>query len=272
VGNPWLFTGRQLDEEAALYFYRARYYDSGKGRFLQRDTVWGYVDGANLYEYVRSNPLRFLDPYGLTAEEIQSAYDKLSVLCDSKCLDRCKCTAKACKEEAATIAKAYVNRFHAVKKPYVPDRGDIHAGWMCYQWAGLIQRELGKLKLNCWTINWVGIVSGGGTLEHNYVFVSLGNPKDKSGPIRDCGKVLDPWKNKAPDVFDDTWAWHKWNYIHDPSTNEGDVYAGGTWQHRKYPPPWAPSDPDHKGAKNPDGSAYTPPPPVSDWQPKAPGK
>ena len=61
--NPWMFTGRQLDEEGGLYFYRARYYDAGKGRFIQRDPK-GYVDGMNLYEYVRSNPVNSTDPDG----------------------------------------------------------------------------------------------------------------------------------------------------------------------------------------------------------------
>jgi RHS repeat-associated protein len=61
VGNPFLFTGRQLDEETGLYYYRARYYDSDKGRFLQRDPL-GYVDGMNLYQaYFVPNKL---DPTG----------------------------------------------------------------------------------------------------------------------------------------------------------------------------------------------------------------
>jgi RHS repeat-associated protein len=64
IGNPWMFTGRQLDEETGLYFYRARYYDTSKGRFLQRDPL-EYVDGMNLYEYVRSNPCNRVDPLGL---------------------------------------------------------------------------------------------------------------------------------------------------------------------------------------------------------------
>ncbi len=67
IGNPWMFTGRQLDEEAGLYFYRARYYDALKGRFLQRDSL-GYADGMNLYEYGRDNPVAFADPSGLEAE------------------------------------------------------------------------------------------------------------------------------------------------------------------------------------------------------------
>ena len=48
IGNPWMFTGRQWDEESGVYFYRARYYDCEGGRFLQRDP-FGYVDGISLY-------------------------------------------------------------------------------------------------------------------------------------------------------------------------------------------------------------------------------
>ena len=65
IGNPWMFTGRQLDEETGIYFYRARYYDPVKGRFLQRDPL-GYVDGMNLYQayFVNSG----VDPTGLRQE------------------------------------------------------------------------------------------------------------------------------------------------------------------------------------------------------------
>jgi RHS repeat-associated protein len=64
IGNPWMFTGRQLDEETGIYFYRARVYDSGKGRFLQRDPRQ-YIDGMNLYQYVGGRPTFGLDPDGL---------------------------------------------------------------------------------------------------------------------------------------------------------------------------------------------------------------
>ena len=42
-----------------------RYYDPSSGRFLQRDPIglWG---GRNVYEYVRSSPLSWIDPEGTT--------------------------------------------------------------------------------------------------------------------------------------------------------------------------------------------------------------
>ena len=48
------------DEEARLVYNRARYLHPGLGRFVQRDSL-GYVDGSNLYAYVRNQPLKYGD-------------------------------------------------------------------------------------------------------------------------------------------------------------------------------------------------------------------
>ena len=64
VGNRFLFTGRESEQETGLYYYRARYYNPAIGRFLQRDPV-GYTAGINLYSYVDNNPLNWVDPFGL---------------------------------------------------------------------------------------------------------------------------------------------------------------------------------------------------------------
>jgi RHS repeat-associated protein len=63
TGEPYRFTGRRLDPETGLYYYRARYYDSAKGRFLQADSV-GYEADVNLYTYVGNDPTGIGDPTG----------------------------------------------------------------------------------------------------------------------------------------------------------------------------------------------------------------
>lgn len=65
IGNAWGYTGRRWDKESGLWYYRNRMYSPTLGRFLQRDPA-GYVDGMNLYAYVQNNPLKYLDPMGLT--------------------------------------------------------------------------------------------------------------------------------------------------------------------------------------------------------------
>jgi len=65
VSNTTLYTGRELDAETGLYYYRARYYHAHLGRFLTRDPL-GYAAGdENLYGYVRAAATLFLDPAGL---------------------------------------------------------------------------------------------------------------------------------------------------------------------------------------------------------------
>jgi RHS repeat-associated protein len=67
ISNPYLFTGRQLDEETGLYYYRARYYSASQGRFMSRDPL-GYAGGDNLYRYVEDSPTHWVDPLGLCDE------------------------------------------------------------------------------------------------------------------------------------------------------------------------------------------------------------
>lgn len=63
IGNRFGFTGRELDVETGLYFYRARYYSPDLGRFLQTDPV-DYMDGSSIYEYCFNNPVNYSDSTG----------------------------------------------------------------------------------------------------------------------------------------------------------------------------------------------------------------
>jgi len=65
---PYKFTGRRLDPVTGLYYYRARYYSSVLGRFLQTDPI-GYTADLNLYTYVGNDPVDMTDPYGEAADQ-----------------------------------------------------------------------------------------------------------------------------------------------------------------------------------------------------------
>lgn len=62
--NPHQFTGRENDGATGLYYYRARYYDPVRGRFISSDPI-GLAGGLNTYAYVLNNPIRYTDPLGL---------------------------------------------------------------------------------------------------------------------------------------------------------------------------------------------------------------
>jgi RHS repeat-associated protein len=72
--TPYLFTGKEFDEETSLYYFGARYYDP-------RTSVWQSADpidrfnaksptiGLNLYQYGLLNPIRHFDPNGLFEDD-----------------------------------------------------------------------------------------------------------------------------------------------------------------------------------------------------------
>jgi len=89
--TPYLFTGKELDEDTGLYYFGARYYD-------QRTSVWVSVDpivgqylptgnkekdgklpgmggvfsttNLNLYHYSGLNPIKYIDPDGRTKKVV----------------------------------------------------------------------------------------------------------------------------------------------------------------------------------------------------------
>lgn len=69
----YVSTGREYDAETQNYFYRARYYCQGLGRFLSRDPA-GLGAGMNLYQFCNSYPCSTTDPSGLRLD-LDTSYD-----------------------------------------------------------------------------------------------------------------------------------------------------------------------------------------------------
>jgi RHS repeat-associated protein len=65
IGNSRTYTGRQIDWETGLFYYRNRHYHAQLGNFVSRDPI-GYAAGdPNLYRYVGNVPTVYVDPRGL---------------------------------------------------------------------------------------------------------------------------------------------------------------------------------------------------------------
>jgi RHS repeat-associated protein len=67
--NPFQYTARESDTETGLYYYRARYYDPGTGRFVAEDPLQ-FRDSFNFFKYVGNSPPNFIDPLGLCHVEM----------------------------------------------------------------------------------------------------------------------------------------------------------------------------------------------------------
>ena len=61
--NPYQYAGRENDG-TGLYYYRARYYSPGMGRFASEDPITFAGGQENFYAYVGGNPLSYNDPQG----------------------------------------------------------------------------------------------------------------------------------------------------------------------------------------------------------------
>ena len=64
ITNPFQYTGRELDAETGLYYFRARYLDPTTGRFLSEDPMEFAGGDVNLYRYVYNNAGNYVDATG----------------------------------------------------------------------------------------------------------------------------------------------------------------------------------------------------------------
>lgn len=64
--NPWRYLSKRYDEETNLLFFGRRYYSPKIYRWITPDPA-GYVDGVNLYAFVKNNPIANKDLFGLSS-------------------------------------------------------------------------------------------------------------------------------------------------------------------------------------------------------------
>ena len=67
------FPGQYYDAETGLHYNGQRYYDQLSGRYWQSDRI-GLAGGINTYTYVGNNPLRYIDPLGLSGQSAPTYY------------------------------------------------------------------------------------------------------------------------------------------------------------------------------------------------------
>jgi RHS repeat-associated protein len=64
------FTNKERDDETGLYYFGVRYYAAWLGRWTSSDPG-DFVDGLNMYVYVRNNPVNGVDELGYSTENVE---------------------------------------------------------------------------------------------------------------------------------------------------------------------------------------------------------
>ena len=85
--TPYLYNGKELDEETGLYYYGARYYDPRVSMFYGVDPLAEKHLYENPYSYAGNNPLLFLDPDGqekIIAFDEEKRNDRILITASSK--------------------------------------------------------------------------------------------------------------------------------------------------------------------------------------------
>ncbi len=79
--NPFRFSTKYQDDETDLLYYGRRYLNTSTGGWLSRDPM-GEQGGANLYGFVRNDPIQFIDPFGLKWKVIRARGQLAAAICD----------------------------------------------------------------------------------------------------------------------------------------------------------------------------------------------
>jgi len=72
--QPYHLTTKEFDPDSQLYYFNARWYDPGTGRFVSRSPRPAEIEHG--YSYARDNPLKYIDPTGADViDQIQCIRD-----------------------------------------------------------------------------------------------------------------------------------------------------------------------------------------------------
>jgi RHS repeat-associated protein len=88
------FTGQERDTESGLDFFQARYYGGAHGRFLSPDEPLADQGASdpqswNLYNYVRNNPLKYVDPSGYDCAYLNDNGDDIQEVDNNSNISEC---------------------------------------------------------------------------------------------------------------------------------------------------------------------------------------
>lgn len=72
--TPYLYNGKELDEETQLYYYGARYYDPLTAVWASVDPLADKFAGWSPYNYTMDNPINLIDPDGEKPTAMEAAY------------------------------------------------------------------------------------------------------------------------------------------------------------------------------------------------------
>ncbi len=124
INNRFTFTGRKVDPESGLMYFRNRYYDSNLGRFVNRDPI-GYRGGINLLRgYFVPNGV---DPSGLQSNNLLDSFCSGVESCNKCSKADCLASVKKLKE-AKGIADEFID---GAEWEDVEDFGGY-----CHAWVG----------------------------------------------------------------------------------------------------------------------------------------
>ncbi len=107
--NEYTYTGRRLDKETGVYYYRHRGYLAEQGRFLSRDPIL-YSDGVSLAEYVHGSATTETDPLG------KCALNKKVEFCGPEMLPSLVLTLASVRDDVAQIG--FLNRWFPILWPW----------------------------------------------------------------------------------------------------------------------------------------------------------